>query len=73
MVKPDKVASILNHLRGYREKLEKLAAFSSENDLDEAQRLEILEGRRAFGRLDQDWAARRLLEYAPYAEIIRLC
>jgi len=41
-------------------------------DLDEAQFLEILQGRRAFGRLDQDWAARRLLEYAPYAEIVRL-
>ena len=40
-------------------------------DLDEAQCLEILEGRRAFGRLDQDWAVRRLLEYAPYAEIVR--
>ena len=28
MVKPQKVTSILNNLRGYREKLEKLAAFS---------------------------------------------
>ena len=41
-------------------------------DLDEAQFLDLLEGRRAFGRLDQDWAARRLLEYAPYADIVRL-
>jgi hypothetical protein len=41
-------------------------------DLDEAQFVEILEGRRVFGRLDQDWAARRLLEYAPCAEIVRL-
>jgi hypothetical protein len=41
-------------------------------DLDETRFREILGGRRAFGRLGQDWAARRLLEYAPYAEIIRL-
>lgn len=41
-------------------------------DLDQAQFLEILEGRRALGRLNQDWAARRLIEYAPYEEIIRL-
>lgn len=41
-------------------------------DLDEAGFREILEGRRVFGRLNQDWAARRLLEAAPYEEIIRL-
>ena len=41
-------------------------------DLDETQFREILSGRRVFGRLDRDWAARRLLEYAPYEEIIRL-
>lgn len=35
-------------------------------DLDLNQFQEILEGRRAVGRLNQDWAARRLLEYAPY-------
>ena len=41
-------------------------------DLDETSFIEILEGQRMFGRLDQDWAARRLLEYAPYEEIVRL-
>mgnify|MGYP001610828872 FL=1 len=41
-------------------------------DLDQPQFQEILEGRRAVGRLNQDWAACRLLEYAPYEEIIRL-
>jgi hypothetical protein len=41
-------------------------------DLDETQFREILAGRRVLGRLDRDWAARRLLEYAPYEEIIRL-
>ena len=40
-------------------------------DLDQEQFLEILAGRRTWGRLNQDWAARRLLEYAPYDEIIR--
>jgi len=33
---------------------------------------EILSGRRNVGRLDRDWAAVRLLEYAPYADIVRL-
>jgi hypothetical protein len=41
-------------------------------DIDEEQFQEILNGQRAMGRLDQDWAARRLLEYAPYEEIVRL-
>ena len=41
-------------------------------DLDEAQFLEILAGRQTLGRLDKDWAARRLIEYASYEEIIRL-
>jgi hypothetical protein len=41
-------------------------------DIDAAEFREILEGRRTAGRLDQDWAARRLLEYAPYEEIIHL-
>jgi len=41
-------------------------------DLDQSQFLAILEGRETKGRLNQDWAACRLLEYAPYEEIIRL-
>jgi hypothetical protein len=41
-------------------------------DLDQNQFQEILEGRYEVGRLNQDWAARRLLEYASYEEIIRL-
>ena len=41
-------------------------------DLDQTTIHEIFEGRRVVGRLNQDWAARRLLEYAPYEEIIGL-
>ena len=41
-------------------------------DLDSAQFQEILAGRLTKGRLNQEWAARRLLEYASYDEIIRL-
>lgn len=41
-------------------------------DINYTQFLEILEGRQVIGRLNQDWAARRLLEYAPYEEIVRL-
>ena len=41
-------------------------------DIDETQFSEILAGRLTIGRLDQNWAATRLLEYAPYADIVRL-
>ena len=41
-------------------------------DIDEAQFREMLAGRLAIGRLDRDWAAIRLLEYAPYEEIVRM-
>ena len=41
-------------------------------DIDEAQFQEILTGQSKLGRLDQDWAAVRLLEHAPYAEVVRL-
>ena len=41
-------------------------------DIDEESFGEILAGRQAIGRLDQDWAAVRLLEYAPYRDIVRL-
>lgn len=41
-------------------------------DLTDAQFREILAGRLTLGRLDQDWAAVRLLEYAPYPEIVRI-
>ncbi|MDX1522348.1 MAG: hypothetical protein R3264_12030 [Anaerolineae bacterium] len=41
-------------------------------NIDETQFREILAGRVTIGRLDRDWAAIRLLEYAPYREIIRL-
>jgi hypothetical protein len=40
-------------------------------DIDEQTFRDLLDGKRTIGRLDQDWAARRLLEYASYAEIIR--
>jgi hypothetical protein len=41
-------------------------------DIDENKFLEILSGRQILGRLDRDWAACRLIEYASYEEIIRL-
>jgi len=41
-------------------------------DLDQNQFREILNGHLTKGRLNQDWATRRLLEYAPYEEIIQL-
>jgi len=41
-------------------------------DLDEVAFQSLLHGEGHFGRLDRDWAAVRLLDYAPYAEIVRL-
>ncbi|GAB4531277.1 MAG: hypothetical protein Fur0018_19120 [Anaerolineales bacterium] len=40
-------------------------------DMDEATFLAILRGERTAGRLNRDWAAIRLLEYAPYRDILR--
>ncbi len=41
-------------------------------DIDETQFRALLDGELTIGRLDRDWAAIRLLEYAPYPEIVRL-
>ena len=41
-------------------------------DIDEAQFRELLDGKIVLGRLNQKWAAVRLIEYAPYREMIRL-
>lgn len=41
-------------------------------DLDEDQFRRLLSGTLTIGRLDRTWAAVRLLEYAPYREIVRL-
>jgi hypothetical protein len=41
-------------------------------DLDEEDFRALLEGRKTLGRLDRNWAAIRLLEYASYPEIGRL-
>lgn len=40
--------------------------------ISEAQFCDILTGQLTLGRLNQDWAATRLLEYAPYPEIVRV-
>ena len=41
-------------------------------DLDAEVFDDLLAGRTTIGRLNRDWAAVRLLEYAPYDEIVRL-
>src|SRR4051794_4111530 len=47
-------------------------AYLWDYDLDEADFQALLDGgQRTLGRLDRDWAAVRLLEYAPYSEIVR--
>ena len=41
-------------------------------DIDEDGLRLMLDGKLTLGRLGRDWAALRLLEYAPYNEIVRL-
>ena len=41
-------------------------------DIDEPTFREILAGKKTVGRLDRDWAVARLLEHAPYREIVDL-
>lgn len=41
-------------------------------DIAEPEFCRILSGQLTYGRLDRDWAAVRLLEYASYPEIVRL-
>lgn len=40
-------------------------------DIEEAQFKDILAGKKIMGKFDQDWAARRLLEYASYKDIVQ--
>jgi hypothetical protein len=47
-------------------------SFVWDYDLDEAEFLRLLTGEITLGRLDRTWAAVRLIEYAPYREIVRL-
>lgn len=41
-------------------------------DIDEAEFKALLAGELTLGRIDQRWAAVRLLEYAAYEDIVRL-
>ncbi len=47
-------------------------AYLWDYDLDETVFEALLRGETTLGRLDRDWAAVRLLEYAPYREIVHL-
>lgn len=46
-------------------------SFVWDYDLNESQFLSLLDGKEKIGRLDSDWAAIRLLEYATYPEIVK--
>ena len=41
-------------------------------DIDESEFRALLAGERAIGRLDQRWAAVRLIEYGSYRDIVHL-
>ena len=47
-------------------------SFVWDYDIDEDRFRGLLAGETSLGRLDRDWAAVRLIEYAPYREIVRL-
>ena len=52
--------------------MENRSAYIWDYDISESDFQAILAGELTLGRLDQDWAAIRLLEYGTYPEIIRL-
>lgn len=47
-------------------------AYLWDYDIDESTFQALLAGEEKLGRLDQDWAALRLIEYGTYAEIVHL-
>lgn len=47
-------------------------AYIWDYDIDEDKLRGILAGETTMGKLDKRWATIRLLEYAPYHEIVRL-
>ena len=47
-------------------------AYLWDYDLSETEFRALLRGQTRIGRLDQDWAAVRLLEYASFEDIVRL-
>lgn len=49
-----------------------IKAYMWDYDIDEGKLNDILSGKVVMGRLDKNWAVLRLLEYAPYSEIVRL-
>ena len=51
---------------------EKRVAYIWDYNISERDFQAMLDGDLSIGRLGQEWATVRLLEYAPYAEIVRL-
>lgn len=47
------------------------ARYAWDYDISEEQFQELLSGGPALGRLDRTWAAARLIDSAPYAEVVR--
>lgn len=52
--------------------MENRSGYVWDYDINAQQFSAILNGDLVIGRLDQDWAACRVIEYAPYKEIVRL-
>lgn len=51
---------------------EQRPAYLWDYDISTDQFEAMLAGKLSLGRLDQNWAALRIIEYAPYSEIRRL-
>lgn len=47
-------------------------AYIWDYDIDETTLRDILSGKSVSGKLDKNWAALRIFEYAPYSEVVRL-
>ncbi len=52
--------------------MRKRLPFIWDYDIDEEQLLAILSGSLTLGRLDREWAAVRVIEHAPYSDIVSL-
>ncbi len=63
---------IEERVRAAQREMDQRLPYVWDYNIDEAQFRAILSGEVSLGRLDRDWAAVRLLEYAPYPDIVRL-
>ena len=69
MIQYDKIHS-QSELSTPKTTMKNRSPYSWDYDISESEFLAMLAGELKFGRLGQDWAVVRILEYATYPEII---